>query len=199
MSETVVTAEDINNSIASGEPLNINTRQIYIGEVAGGDPEIVSGELLNDLSLGFETSSLTDSEYAVLSEARLESKELISNECMSIPNYVYEIPCPKEDIDGYAVVVDGSCVITDNGRTVMVSDGSGTVTYKYTVTVTTHPIQKNEFGQYYTTLINPIIGVSMNITASGLVLNAYLSLNITYPVDTLVMVPNYSQGKLITK
>ena len=39
----------------------------------------------------------------------------------------------------------------------------------------------------------------MNITASGLVLNAYLSLNITYPVDTLVMVPNYSQGKLITK
>ena len=58
MSETDVTAEDINNSIASGEPLNINTRKIYIGEVAGGDPAIVSGELVNDLSLGFETTPL---------------------------------------------------------------------------------------------------------------------------------------------
>ena len=61
MSETDVTAEDINNSIASGEPLNINTRKIYIGEVAGGDPAIVSGELLNDLSLGFKTTPLKDS------------------------------------------------------------------------------------------------------------------------------------------
>ena len=41
--ETDVTVEDINNSIASGDPLNINTRQIYLEEVTGGDPEIVSG------------------------------------------------------------------------------------------------------------------------------------------------------------
>ena len=39
----------------------------------------------------------------------------------------------------------------------------------------------------------------MNITASGLVLNADLSLTITDPVDTLVMVPNYAQGALITE
>ena len=55
--------EDINDSIASGDPLNINTRQIYIGELAGGDPTIVSGELVNDLSLGFETTPL---KYSVL-------------------------------------------------------------------------------------------------------------------------------------
>ena len=46
--ETDLTMEDIKDSIASGDLLNINTRQIYIGEVAGGDPEIVSGELVND-------------------------------------------------------------------------------------------------------------------------------------------------------
>ena len=39
----------------------------------------------------------------------------------------------------------------------------------------------------------------MNITASGLVLNADSSLTITDPVDTLVMVPNYAQGELITE
>ena len=59
--DTGVTVEDINNSIASGDPLNINTRQIYLEEVYGGDPEIVSGELVNDLSLGFEITPLTDS------------------------------------------------------------------------------------------------------------------------------------------
>ena len=47
--ETDVTAEYINNAIASGEPLNINTRQITPEEVAGSDPAIVSGELANDL------------------------------------------------------------------------------------------------------------------------------------------------------
>ena len=114
--ETVVTTEDVSNALASDEPLNINTRQIPPEELAGGDPAVVSGEMANDLSLGFETSSLTDSEYAVLSEARLESKARIASERMANANYVYEVPCPKGDIDGYAVVVDGSYVITDNGR-----------------------------------------------------------------------------------
>ena len=59
--ETDVTVEYINNSIASGDPLNINTRKIYLEEVAVGYPEIVSGELVNNLSLGLETTPLTDS------------------------------------------------------------------------------------------------------------------------------------------
>jgi len=197
--ETVVTTEDVSDALASDEPLNINTRQIPPEELAGGDPAVVSGEMANDLSLGFETSSLTDSEYAVLSEARLESKVRIASERAANANYVYEIPCPKGDIDGYAVVVDGSYVITDNGRTVIVSDGSGTVTFKYPVTITTHPILQNEFGEHYTTLIDPILGVSVNITASGLIQNADSSLTVTDPVGTLVMVPNSAQGTLITE
>ena len=59
--DTDVTVEDINNSIDSSEPLKINTRHVYLEEVYGGDTEIVSGELVNDLSLGFETTPLTDS------------------------------------------------------------------------------------------------------------------------------------------
>ena len=97
------------------------------------------------------------------------------------------------------MVVNGSYIITDNGRTVIVSDGSFNFAFKYTVTITTHPIQKNEFGEYYTTPINPIVGVPVKITASGLVLNADSSLTITDPVDTLVMVPNYAQVTLITE
>ena len=118
---------------------------------------------------------------------------------MLIPNCVYEVSCPKEDPNGYAVVVDSSYFITDNGRTAIVSDGSCSVAFNYTVTITTHPIQQNEFREYYTTLIDPIIGVPVNNTASELVLNADSSLTITDPVDTLVMVPNYDQGTLITK
>ena len=48
---------------------------------------------------------------------------------------------------------------------------------------------KNEFGEYYTTPIDPIIGVPVKITASGLVLNSDSSLTITDPVDTLIMIP----------
>ena len=59
--KTDVTVEDINNSIASGDPLNINTRQIYLEEVAAVYPEIFPGGLVNKLSLGFETTPLTDS------------------------------------------------------------------------------------------------------------------------------------------
>ena len=66
-----MTAEDIKNAIASGDPLNINTRHIPPKEVAGGDPEIVSGDLANELSLGFETTSMTDNDYITLPEARL--------------------------------------------------------------------------------------------------------------------------------
>ena len=97
---------------------------------------------------------------------------------------MYKAPCLKEDIGEYAVVVDGSYFITDNGRTVIVSDGLSTVTFKYPVTITTHPIQKNEFGEYYTTLINPILGAPVNITAYGLVLNDDSSLTTTDPVGT---------------
>ena len=97
------------------------------------------------------------------------------------------------------MVVNGSYIITDNGRTVIISDGSFTVAFKYNVTITTHYIQKNEFGEYYITPINPIVGVPVNITASELVLNSYSSLTITDPVDTLAMVPNYAQGTLITE
>ena len=39
----------------------------------------------------------------------------------------------------------------------------------------------------------------MNITASGLVLNADSSLTITEPVGNLIMVPNYAQGTLTTE
>ena len=85
------------------------------------------------------------------------------------------------------MVVNGSYIITDNGSTVIVSDGSVTVSFKYTVTITTHPIQKNEFGEYYITPINPIVGVPVKITASELVLNSDSSLTITDPVDTLVI------------
>ena len=81
----------------------------------------------------------------------------------------------------------------------MVSDGLGTVTFKYTVTISTHPVQKNEFGEYYTTLIDPTIGVPVKITASGLVLNSDSSLTIIDPVDTLVMVSNSSQVTLLTE
>ena len=42
-----MTVEDINNSIDSSEPLNINTRHVYLEEVYGGDHEIVSGELVD--------------------------------------------------------------------------------------------------------------------------------------------------------
>ena len=97
------------------------------------------------------------------------------------------------------MVVDGSYVITDNERTVIVYDGWGTVNFKYTVTINTHPIQKNDFEEYYTTPIEPIIGVPVNITDSGLVLNADSSLTIIDLVDTLVVVPNYAQGTLITE
>ena len=112
---------------------------------------------------------------------------------------MYEVSYPKEDPDGYAVVVNVSYIITDNGRTVIVSDVLVTVAFKYNVTITTHPIQKNEFGEYYTTPIDPIISVPVNITASELVLNSDSSLTITDPVDTLVMVPNYAQGTLLTE
>ena len=118
---------------------------------------------------------------------------------MSSPKYLYEVSYPKEYPDGYAVVVDGSYVSTENGRIGIVSDGLVTVAFKYTVTITTHTIQKNEFGEYYTTPIDPIIGVTVKITASGSVLNADSSLTITDPVDTLVMVPNSTQGTLITE
>ena len=97
------------------------------------------------------------------------------------------------------MVVDGSYVITDNGRTAIVSEGSVTVAFKYTVTINTHPIQKNDFEEYYTTPIEPIIGVPVNITASGLALNSDSYLTITEPVDTLVMVPDYNQGTLIAE
>ena len=97
------------------------------------------------------------------------------------------------------MVVDGSYVITDNGRTVIVLDGSGTVTFKYPVTITTHPIQQKKFGEYCTTLIEPILGVIVNIIASDLVLNDDSHLTITDPVGTIVIVPNYAQGTLITE
>ena len=112
---------------------------------------------------------------------------------------MYEVPCPKEDLDGYDGVVDSYYTITENERTVIISDRLGTVTFKYPITITTHPIQKNKFGEYYTTLINPILGVPVNITASGLVLNADSSLTITEPVGNLIMVPNYAQGTLTTE
>ena len=41
--KTDVTVEDINNSIALGEPLSIITRQIYLEELAVVDTSIVSG------------------------------------------------------------------------------------------------------------------------------------------------------------
>ena len=53
-----MTAEEINNSITSGDPLNINIRKIPPEKVADGDPAIVSLELLDDLSLGFDTNPL---------------------------------------------------------------------------------------------------------------------------------------------
>ena len=54
-----MTAEEINNDIASGETLNINTSQIPLEEVYDSDPAIGSGELVNYLSLVFETTPLT--------------------------------------------------------------------------------------------------------------------------------------------
>ena len=111
---------------------------------------------------------------------------------------MYEVPCLKEDNERYYLLVYGSYVITENWRTVIVSNRSVTIIFNYPVNITTHPIQQKEFGEYYTTLIELIIGVPVNITAFGLVLNTDSSLTIIDPIGTLVMVPNSAQVTPIT-
>ena len=118
---------------------------------------------------------------------------------MSISIYVYEVPCNKEYPGWYYVVVYGSYVITENGRTTIVLDGLGTVTFTYHITIITHHIQKSEFGEYCTTLIDPILGAQVNITAYGLVLSSDSSLTNIDPVDTLDMVPNSYKVALISE
>lgn len=203
--EHIPTPGEIDAAVANDEPLDANTPEIPESETYDAPLGIVSSELATDESTNLISREMTDENFMEMAVARRNSKERIVTGYDG--NYLFEVPCPSADDVGGVLVVDEGYAITDNGDTVIISDGTGTVTFKSPVIITTIPIVRGNLTDpvtgateetEYFTIIDPVLQEPVNVTAAGITLHPDSSLEVTNPVGTLVTDPVTQHGVLIT-